>query len=477
MSNQTSSCERYFIYFTNLLSSISFSMFFSSLTLYLNEYLHFSFSNSSLISGVYFSVHFMMPLLGSFLINRYFAPRVLILFSSFCIAFGSLLICLNRPSLLYLGLSFAMFGSGFSSVSTNCYINQRLHLYHEERDKLFHYSYSFINAGFLLGFAIGGYFEVHHLHYYLYLVSLVISSIRLLLVLFFWRQLKIIDAEKPFKLVNFILLPIMPFIGLISYHFVDNTPSVLFTAAMIAIISMWSSMIKNSTTQERHKILTFSVFYTGSLIYWMIYYTGPMGVTLFIKQNVDRMVHGIEIAPQWLFNINALLTMSLAPIIVHFRQRPPLNKINNLTAKQFSLALLLLALSFACFSIGIYFANSDGYSPLSYSILHFITQSLSEVLLAPIGVSLVARFIPRHYQNTMMGFWMMIGGIATTCSSRFSSLMNAGNQSNPLFTNLNYLSVFNKFTLLASITSLLLYCLFYGIRQRHVKSSPMAHTL
>jgi POT family proton-dependent oligopeptide transporter len=476
MSNQTTKRERHFIYIANFLSTISFAMFFSSLTLYLNEYLHFSFTKSSLISGVYFSVHFMMPLLGSFLINRYFSPRVLILTSSLSIALGSLLIYLHQADLLYIGLSFAMFGSGLSSISINCYINQRLQDHHLERDRLFHYSYSFTNAGFLLGFGIGGYFEVAHLYAYLYLISTIVSTSRAVLVLSEWRTLKVSRNEKAIRPTGILIASIIPLIGVMAYRFVELTPTLLFTLAVLGIIYMWKNMIQNSSQQERQRIWTFSIFYLGSLIYWMVYYTGPMGVTLFIKHNVNRMVHGIEIAPQWLFNINAILTMSLAPIAVYLRQRSPLNQVKNLTAKQFSLALIILGISFGLFSVGIKFADSNGFSPLSPTILHFFCQSVSEVLLAPIGISLVARYIPENYQNTIMGFWMMIGGIATTCSSHFSSWMNIGSSTTPASTNLSYQNVFNKLTLLAIFASILLKILFSHSKELLVRTHPSLET-
>ena len=65
------------------------------------------------------------------------------------------------------------------------------------------------------------------------------------------------------------------------------------------------------------------------IIFWMIYYTGPMGIALFVKNNVNRTLLHFNIPTQWLLNINSIAVVVCAPVLVYligaagvFRRKP-----------------------------------------------------------------------------------------------------------------------------------------------------------
>ena len=46
---------------------------------------------------------------------------------------------------------------------------------------------------------------------------------------------------------------------------------------------------------------------SGSLVFWSLYQMAPNGLQLFAVNNVRLRVWGIEIAPQWVQNINTVV--------------------------------------------------------------------------------------------------------------------------------------------------------------------------
>ena len=53
----------------------------------------------------------------------------------------------------------------------------------------------------------------------------------------------------------------------------------------------------------------------AAVIFWTLYQLMPMGLTAFINNNVDRVVMGIKIAPQWFNNVNSLVIIIGGPLV------------------------------------------------------------------------------------------------------------------------------------------------------------------
>ena len=98
----------------------------------------------------------------------------------------------------------------------------------------------------------------------------------------------------------------------------------------------------------------------GSLVFWSLYQMAPNGLQLFAVNNVDLRVWGIEVAPQWVQNINT---------VVHRDRRPAAGgAVHELRARgwnidipqQFAVALILMGLGFLALPVGISFADAAG---------------------------------------------------------------------------------------------------------------------
>lgn len=103
-------------------------------------------------------------------------------------------------------------------------------------------------------------------------------------------------------------------------------------------------------------------------------------------------------------------------------------------ATQFVLAFGILACSFLL-SSGIIFANDLGYTSIYWIIAHFITQSLAELLIGPVGYAMIGRISPPQLQGILMGTWMMVSGVSASLSHYFSNAMVKSQATNPLVTN------------------------------------------
>lgn len=196
----------------------------------------------------------------------------------------------------------------------------------------------------------------------------------------------------------------------------------------------------------------------------MIYYTGPMGITLFIKNNVDKQFLGLDIPTQWLLNINSVVIIIGSPLLALL-----INKLQSkgyifAVSTQFIWAFLLLTASFISLSCGIHFANEAGYTTFNWLILHFVTQAIAELFIGPVGYAMIGRIAPNHLQGLLMGSWMLVSGVSASLSHYFSNSMIQSESSDPLLSNPDYYHVFNELAIWAIAGALFLYLITGKLR-------------
>lgn len=208
---------------------------------------------------------------------------------------------------------------------------------------------------------------------------------------------------------------------------------------------------------DKQKLLAYLILAITSIVFWMIYYTGPMGVTLFIKNNVDRRLCNLQVATQWIFNINTTVIILGAPLLSHGIDKLRAKGLNFSISRQFFCAFIFLSLSFFCLVGGIKFANSEGYINIFWIMAHYFLQSIAELLIAPVGYAMIGRIVPINLQGLLMGVWTMTSGVAATLSHYFSNSMTKVSSVNPLITNSDYLYVFKELGIWALAGAIFLY--------------------
>ena len=103
----------------------------------------------------------------------------------------------------------------------------------------------------------------------------------------------------------------------------------------------------------------------GSLVFWSLYQMAPNGLQLFAVNNVDRAVWGVEVAPQWIQNINTVVIVVGGPLMsaLFARLRARGWKID--IPQQFAASLILMGFGFLALPVGIAFADGRACSPSS----------------------------------------------------------------------------------------------------------------
>lgn len=462
------------IFAIQLVSTLSFSVLYSTLVLYMEGKLGVPVSTSHGIMGIFVAFNYGLHLLGGLWGGRLLSNRALFCVGMVSKTIGCFLLALGDASLLYYGLAAFLTGSGLNVTCLNCMLTQRFTPEDTRRETAFILNYVGMNIGFFVGFSLSGVFQLTQNYERLFLLSSLGNLLALVLCLYCWGQLadqgtffaqKNKAARKKANLLGMVMILALPFILSQLLHNADWARKlVLITGlAMIGLIIYKAKQQPTKIAQD--KMLAFAALMVVGTIFWMLHHIGPMGLTVFIDHNVQREYGGLIIPPQWFRNINTLSIVIGGPLLGLMLSKMRARGVQVNIPTQFALALLSIGVAFVILPIGIAYASNTGMVDVSWIVLCYVLQSVGELLISPIGHAMIGYLAPTSLQGMMMGMWMLTSGIGGTLSSYSSSWMIAGQDTvAPLATNSGYSHVFLILGLFAIASSIVLFILVPKLR-------------
>lgn len=466
----------FYLHWLNGVTTFSFAVLFSSLSLYLTKGIGLSQVQSNGIVGFFLAANFILHFVAGYIGDKFLSNRLLFAISTIIQTLG-LIVLYFADSFVYLGLSLFLIGCGLGSTCINCLITQQFSSQESElREKAFFYNYSAMNIGFFAGYVLSGFIDINDRYEYLFGVSNLTNLITVFFIIKSWKYFakKTVDIKKEIQLGKnglFCVLLIIPilFVGF-YYYWIAN--SLIFFVGTIALfyITLLGHGLNNKN--ERKKIFSFVFLTISSIIFWMLYFVGPMGFAQFLKYNVSIHIGSYYVPPQWLMNLNSIFVIIGSPLMIHIFERLRRNHISVSISKQFICSLVFIALSFLVLILGILNSHSDGLTDLSWIIAHYLFQAIGELLIAPVGYGMIGHLAPEKLQSLMMGIWMMASGIAVTLSNYFSNLMTQSESVSPLISNENYITAFTQLGLYAFLGAFILW-LFSKIVENSIGKSTI----
>ncbi len=470
------------LFFIQVVSTLSFSVLYSTLVLYMNGKLGLPIISANSIMGVFIAFNFALHLLGGFWGGRLLSNRSLFCVGMIAQVMGCVLLSVGNTTFLYYGLAAFLAGSGLNVTCLNCMLTQLFSPEDNRRETAFLWNYAGMNIGFFIGFSLSGVFQISQNYQKLFLLSSLGNLIALIICLYCWKQLADKDTaylrkeksdQKRSTLLGVGFVIALPFILSQMLQYADWANKLVLITGLAMLVLVFYLAAQQTTKEARDKIHAFAVLMIVGTVFWMLYQIGPMGLTHFIDHNVQREYSNWIIPPQWFQNINTVVIVIGGPLlgIVLNRMRQNGYQIN--IPIQFALALFFIGVAFAILPIGIAYANSEGLVNPNWIVLSYILQSIGELLISPIGYAMIGSLAPASLQGVMMGMWMLNTGVGATLSSYSSNLMITGqNTTSPLATNSGYSEVFLMLGLFAIGAAVILYLLVPKLRTLIEEKSP-----
>jgi POT family proton-dependent oligopeptide transporter len=440
------------IFFIQMVSTLGYSILSSTLVLFAKYQFNMDVASANRLIGAFIAFNYALHLLGGYWGGRYFSNRILFCIGMVCQFMGSLCLSTLRFELFNIGLALFLTGAGINVTCLSAILTQRFKPDDSRRETAFIWNYSGMNFGFLIGFTLSGFFQLSHDYHHLFLFGCLANVLAISFCLFTWRRINDSDThymrlKKTEKIkasaIGLCLIAALPLIlsKLLDLASLSNK-LVLITGIMIFLYCFYfAKKLKKSV--ERNKMLALIALMMAGVVFWTLYQISPMGLTVFIQNNVQREFDFGVIPPQWFLNVNTICIIAGGPLLAMMLTRLRRGGFKIHLTTQFSLALLCIGIAFLILPLGIIMSNDDGLTNPSWIVLSYILQSVGELLISPIGYAMVGALAPPRIQGIMLGTVMLCTGVGASLSSYSSNMMILDqNTTLALVTNPGYSRVF-----------------------------------
>ncbi len=456
------------IFLLQIFSTMSFAVMYATLVLYMKQKIGLTGKEADSITGVYFAYNFALHLFAGFIAGRFFTYRALIAVGVVFQLIAALFLSLQTLVTLYIGMAAMLVGTGTMVTCINMLVSQLFSPTDSRRETAFLWNYSGMNIGFLLGNSLAGFFQVSGDYHTLYLLTAASNVITLIVLCVNWKCLHDRDSilakvrrselyQRQLMGIGIVCVLVPVLYNLLQYPELSGGLILLGAVAMLVYI------IRLALTYEkpvRNKIFVFLVLLVAAQIFWIIYQLTPMGLTLFAQDNVDRHVMGYVITQGWISDINNITIIFGGPLLALFFRWYRNRSAVNILPIQYGVGLSLSSAGLLILPVGIAFASQAGLVDFSWLFSTYVLLALAELLISPIGYSMVGRLIPSNMQSMMMGMVLFNSGVAAVLASFFSNqALGDVETSNPLVSNPSFAHVFHGLGWSALVCAVIIFAL------------------
>jgi POT family proton-dependent oligopeptide transporter len=354
---------------------------------------------------------------------------------------------------MYWGLALFLTGSGLNVTCINMMLTQRFAPEDQRRESAFLWNYAGMNIGFFIGFSVAGHYQETEAYSPLFVFATVGNFLAIVLALINWKVLA--DRKTPllestnaqFRARFAIGIAILFGVPLVVWFMLQHTgPTgiVLKVASGAVAAALIYLTMRHPHASERKKMWAYLILTLGSLVFWSLYQMAPNGLQLFAVHNVHLRVWGIEVAPQWVQNINTVVIVLGGPLLAALFSRLRARGWKIDIPQQFAASLILMSLGFLALPVGIACADASGRSPFFWLFASYVLQSIGELLISPIGYAMIGKLAPSKYQGIMMGSWMLVTGLASLFAGDFSGMVPEPTGTTAIATNPEYSKLFSR---------------------------------
>ncbi|MDN3918789.1 peptide MFS transporter [Roseateles violae] len=442
------------LFFIQVFSTLGFAVLQSTLVLYATKHLGFSDRLATALMGVFGAFNYGLHLFGGYLGGRFLSNRNLFVGGMLLQVLGCAAIAGGTAALMYWGLALFLTGSGLNVTCINMMLTQRFAPEDERRESAFLWNYAGMNVGFFIGFTVAGQFQLSQDYATLFTFATAGNLLAVLLAALFWPQIRDLDTpllaatprawRRRFAAGAAILIGLVPALWLMLQA-PDWAGLIVKAIGVLVFLGLLLLTLRHPVLEERRRMAAYLILSLGSLAFWSLYQMAFSGLQLFYDRNVDPMIGRVQIAPQWVQNINTVVIVIGGPLLAWLFTRLRARGWAIDVPRQFAAAVLLMGLSFVVLPLGIGLADpATGRSAFAWIGLCYVLQSVGELLISPVGYAMIGRLAPRQYQGVMMGAWMLATGLASLFANDFSGSIPQAPGNDPRLTNGFYSVLFGR---------------------------------
>lgn len=419
---------------TELWERFAYFAVMSLLVLFMTKNFNYSDAKSYAIFSAYGALLFITPVIGGYLADRFIGNICSIIIGGALLAAGYFILMLNKESSFLLALAILIWGNGFFKPNISSLIGTLYKKHDIRRDAGFTIFYIGINAGAMVGVILCGFiakiwgwsvaFSVAGSGLLIGLIIFIfsISSIKKDQAKVSWHdKFNEFSISKTSLTVAGIILLIAPIVFALHNPNLANIVLEVFAAIIMGYI-LWE--IVHCHRNDRGKFIVCVILIIFSIAFWAIYQQGPMSLTLYIARDVNLDVFGFMLPPSIVWSLNGIFLILLAPVILKIWDKMGKRKMEPSVITKFAWGICLMGVGYIVLSLGANQVTLTHKASLLPVALSYALQTIGEVCLSPVGLSMVTVLVPEKLRSMMLGVWFFALAAATAIAGQLAKITN-----------------------------------------------------
>ena len=385
--------------------------------------------------GAYLALVYAAAIFGGYVADKVIGYQRSILVGAIIMAAGLFMISMPDENIFKLGLATIIAGNGLFKPNISTMVGKLYVQGDERRDSGFTLFYMGINLGamlapiltqFLAQSLLGGSVDMPA-----YKVVFMASGVGMLVSLvWFWfgrAQLKGVGAppagaEGAGRVVMTVIgalvaIPLVYFLLSMGASALQWVLSAMFIG--LGVMLLIEGIREGSVSRD--KTIAMLIIFTFNVLFWCFFEQAGSSFSFLSDKIVDRDLGGFIWPNAWFQSVNSIAIITLAPVLAWLWVK--MGKNNPSIPRKFGLGLIFNALAFALlwFALSSLVDADTMKIPFWTLFMVYVIQSVGELCLSPIGLSMTTKLAPTKLVGFAMGGWFLSTGIGNNLSGIFAS--------------------------------------------------------
>jgi len=356
--------------------------------------LGFSTVDAASLYGTYTMLVYMASVAGGLIADRLLGASRSVLVGGIIIACGHFSMAAHSLSFFYTGLGLIVIGTGLLKPNISTIVGSLYAPGDPRRDSGFSLFYMGINIGAVLAPLVCGWLAES-------------STFKT------WLEARGFDPAHSWHW-GFAAAGVGMLLGLAVF---TRNRSHLPSAGPAGRLSQATAPQAPLTKGELMRVIAIVILFGFTIMFWSAYEQKGASLNLFARDLVERSLFGWDFPASWLQSLTPFFVILLAPVFARLWIR--MGDDQPTSSRKFALGLFAIGIAMLVLVPASALTAQGKISPLWLVAVYFF-DVVGELLVSPVGLSMVTRLSPARIVGLMMGAWFFATSLGNKLAGYFS---------------------------------------------------------
>ncbi|HBM15952.1 MAG TPA: dipeptide/tripeptide permease [Lentisphaeria bacterium] len=402
--------------------------------------LNFDDTKANMTWGAMTALCYAFISVGGFVGDKVLGTKRTMLIGAIVLAIGYLFLTIHPEKFIYIGMGTIVAGNMMFKANPSSLVSKLYKPGDHRIDSAFTMYYMSINLGSFFSMILCPMAQEYWGYSSAFLICVIGLSLAIAGYLFFSKLLAGVGSQPDFEKVAIgklfaviVLIVVVAIISSLLLKYLTVAQIILYIAIICIFLIMIKLTIRAEDSKQRMSYVVCMVLIVEAVVFYILYNQMPTSLNLFAIRNTNHDLFGLTINPLQYQTLNPFWIIIGSPILALIYNALGKHGRDFTIATKFAFGMLLCSLGFLALPLaGKFFADSNGIISGNWMVVTYGFQSIGELLIAGLGLSMVTKLVPQKVVGFVMGAWFLATAISGIFGGMVASLasvpkVDAGN--------------------------------------------------